>query len=200
MGFQCLVHTTCSRKFIKWPNGHLQNKSWLPNVYTSFTVKHVYLILKHTTDTAILSSVRASGYKGICKKNLLKKKTLHLYFPHFSSSRQGSSCKSYLYCNWIQPKCSCTRDYARGFNNPSAIQLLRMKLALFVVLGSCFWMSVTHLLVGNSAFKSFFYYILTLCASVLMLQKIGCCQDWMHPTCSNSVFMWIWPLIHKIPI
>lgn len=126
----------------------------------------------------------------------LKKKILHLCFLHFSSNWQGPSCKSCLYCNWIQPKCSCTKDCAKDFNNLSAIQLL----ALFLVLGSCSWMSVTHLQVGNSAFKSNFYYILTLCASVLMLQKTGFCQDWMHSTCSNFVFMWIWPLIHKIPV
>lgn len=124
------------------------------------------------------------------------KKVLHLYFPHFSSNRQAPSCKHCLYCNWIQPKWLCTRDCAKYFNNLSALQLF----TLYLVLGSCPQMSVTHLLVGNSAFKSKFYYILTLCASVLMLQKIGFCQDWMHPTCSNFVFMWIWPLIHKIPV
>lgn len=166
------------------------------HTYTSFTAKDVCLILKHTADTAILPLLRFNGYNSICKNNIFFKKVLHLYFPHFSSNTQAPSCKSCLHCNWIHPKCSCTRDFAKDFNNLSAIQLL----ALFLVLGSCSSMSVTHLLVGNSVFKSIFYYILTLCASVLMLQNIRLCQDWMHPTCFSFVFMWILPLIHKIPV
>lgn len=42
----------------------------------SFAVKHMYLILKHRADTAILSLVRANGYNSICKNNVFKKKDI----------------------------------------------------------------------------------------------------------------------------
>lgn len=45
-------------------------------------MKYVYLILKHTADTAILSLVRVNGYNSICENIILLKKTYYISTFH----------------------------------------------------------------------------------------------------------------------